>query len=509
MMRFFLIIILVAAVRDIHAQYFQFTQYDLTPQRVNPAMIANSDFASLRLLYRNQATAAGFHLTSNNIDASYPLINKQGKRWSGVGISFMDDRSGYAGIYNTQEFGLSYAANVNLRRDQTLSLGLKSVYQKRRIDIDGLYTGAQYVEDRGFNPGLYNGENTGGILRNSYLTFSAGMYWQKEDNNGERLMYAGFSFFDFNEPDEAFLGTASELKSSYSGFFGFEAWRKNKIRLLPEVLVSGGRARTVVNGGLVTRFQAQKDQHFDIITRYRLGRSGIVGFVMQRKKASVGFTYDFPVGSNTMANTGAFEIGVQLRELVFRRQKNVLSPGPFIKKNREHKVGMVKPTSLADTIRFVGARNTTTRSSSEKEVNKLSERLKQKQDSLVRSGFAGDVKHEPLVLEKATLYFNFDFGSTDLNEEATRYFDNLAGALIDNPALKIKLVGHTDNVGSDRFNLKLSLERARSIKEYLIKKGVAPERILDEGKGMREPLNKNLTGEDRAKNRRVEMTILY
>ena len=75
--------------------------------------------------------------------------------------------------------------------------------------------------------------------------------------------------------------------------------------------------------------------------------------------------------------------------------------------------------------------------------------------------------------------------------------------------MNIKLVGHTDNVGSEKFNFKLSLYRAQTMRDYLIEKGVDEGRVVAEGRGMKEPLNENKTEEDRAKNRRVEMTILY
>jgi OOP family OmpA-OmpF porin len=77
------------------------------------------------------------------------------------------------------------------------------------------------------------------------------------------------------------------------------------------------------------------------------------------------------------------------------------------------------------------------------------------------------------------------------------------------PLLKIKLVGHTDNVGSQKFNLKLSRERAETMKTYLVGKGVDPQKILVEGQGMEQPLNDNSSEEKRARNRRVELTIFY
>ena len=140
--------------------------------------------------------------------------------------------------------------------------------------------------------------------------------------------------------------------------------------------------------------------------------------------------------------------------------------------------------------------------------NDLSVRLKQKQDSVRASADVGNIQHEPLVLERATLDFNFDFNSAAVNQKTAVYLDDLAKALNDNPELQIKLVGHTDNIGSEKFNLKLSQYRAQTMKDYLVSKGVAAARISVEGKGMKEPLNDNSTDVKRALNRRVELTII-
>src|SRR5688572_10585157 len=171
-------------------QYFQFSQYNFTPQRINPAQVANSNYAALSVNHRNQATDGGFHLTSNILNVSYPLISRAGRRWSGIGVTFMDDRSGQAGLFNTQEAGLSYALNVFLAKYQTFSLGVKALYQSRKIDLGGLYTGAQYIPDRGFSESLSSGENAGQYNTN-FVTFSTGLYWQKVDKEGTKLAYWG------------------------------------------------------------------------------------------------------------------------------------------------------------------------------------------------------------------------------------------------------------------------------------------------------------------------------
>src|SRR5690349_19271573 len=106
-MRFLLIVFFCIAGFAARGQYFQFSQYNFTKQRINPAYVASSNYASVSVLSRDQATDGGFHLNSNFINASYPFIaRKSGKRWSGIGLSVMDDRSGSAGIFNTQEAAL-------------------------------------------------------------------------------------------------------------------------------------------------------------------------------------------------------------------------------------------------------------------------------------------------------------------------------------------------------------------------------------------------------------------
>jgi outer membrane protein OmpA-like peptidoglycan-associated protein len=77
-----------------------------------------------------------------------------------------------------------------------------------------------------------------------------------------------------------------------------------------------------------------------------------------------------------------------------------------------------------------------------------------------------------------------------------------------NPAIEIEMSAHTDSKGSDDYNFKLSDERARSVREYILSKGIAASRIQSKGYGERKPVAPNDTDENRQLNRRVEFTIL-
>jgi type IX secretion system PorP/SprF family membrane protein len=498
------------------AQYFQFSQYNFTPQRINPALVASSDYASLSFVYRNQGTDGGFHLSSNSLNVSYPLVKKNGGRWSGVGLSFMDDRSGKAGLFNTQEVGLSYAVNVDVAKFQSVSLGVRALYKSSKFNLDGLYTGSQYIPDRGFDESISSGENLG-QLTNGFMTFAAGLYWQQTDRLGNTIARLGFSFFDINKPEDSFLEPASQLNTTSVAELSFRIYQRGNMGIYPEILYTRSAANNVVNAGAVLRCDLENNTrketpHVDLIAKYVFGRSGILGFQYHNEVLSLGFTYDFPMTADNVANTGAFEIGLALRKLVVKKKGNRDEKDPKAAPNQTGQKPQGKKLGATVGVRKPPTPKPSADTSKVKTTAKeedMSTRLRQKQDSVITAANAGNLKHEPLILEKATLHFNFEFNSTTLDEETTDYLDELAKALIDNPELKIKLVGHTDNVGSEKFNQRLSLNRAQNLKDYLVEKGVDTTRIAADGKGMKEPLNNNETEEDRARNRRVELTILY
>jgi type IX secretion system PorP/SprF family membrane protein len=495
------------------AQYFQYSQYNFSEQRINPAIVASSDYASLGLLYRNQAAGGNINLKSSLFSAAYPLMShKTGMRWSGVGVSLMDDRSG--GIFSTQEMSLSYAVNIFLSRFQSLSLGFKGLYQRRNVNLDGLYTGSQYIPDRGFDGSIANGENIQ-FLRSNYLTFSSGLYWQQTNRDGERVAYWSVSFFDFNKPEDSFLGIQTHLNSTFIAGGAVRVYDSRELAFSPEVLLTHNASNTVVNLGGITTYRLnprpkQVSDRIDVITKYVIGRSGIVGLQLHRENFSIGCSYDFPVLRRNFGNLGAFEVGVVLRKLVapkIRKKQVAKKKTPEVQKREAKPVTQTAPRKPAGVKPPVTTKDST--AIAQKKKPDLKTTLQHKQDSVVASAEAGHPRYQPLVIEKIMLHFNFEFNSSELDETSKRYLEDLATALQENGHLRIRLTGHTDNIGSAKFNQRLSLFRAETIKEYLVEKGIDPLRIDTEGKGLTEPLNENKTEDDRRKNRRVELTILY
>ena len=102
----------------------------------------------------------------------------------------------------------------------------------------------------------------------------------------------------------------------------------------------------------------------------------------------------------------------------------------------------------------------------------------------------------------------FDFDKSVIKPEGKAKLDDLVGKVKAINLEVIIAVGHTDSVGSDAYNQKLSLRRSQAVKAYLVSKGIDKTRIYTEGKGEKQPVADNKTKEGRAKNRRVEIEVV-
>ena len=97
----------------------------------------------------------------------------------------------------------------------------------------------------------------------------------------------------------------------------------------------------------------------------------------------------------------------------------------------------------------------------------------------------------------------FDFDESDIKPEFKPMFDNAVHVLNLNPNLTVEIQGHTDDIGKEEYNLKLSENRAQEVKKYLVKQGIDPSRLTIKGFGKSNPAETNDTEEGRAYNRRV------
>ena len=99
---------------------------------------------------------------------------------------------------------------------------------------------------------------------------------------------------------------------------------------------------------------------------------------------------------------------------------------------------------------------------------------------------------------------NFDSGSAELTVNSMKILDNVAEKIEKFPGVEVEIRGYTDNTGSYQGNVNISQRRADTVKEYLLRHGIASYRIITRGYGPENPIAPNNTREGRAKNRRIE-----
>jgi len=119
----------------------------------------------------------------------------------------------------------------------------------------------------------------------------------------------------------------------------------------------------------------------------------------------------------------------------------------------------------------------------------------------------------PEILEKERREFEFqpiyfDHDESEIKEEFQDYLNKMARMLDAMPDLRLKVIGHTDAVGTDEYNMGLSERRARAIKAYFLSRGIVPEKLEVDFKGKRMPVDTNKTPEGKQRNRRVDFKFI-
>lgn len=140
--------------------------------------------------------------------------------------------------------------------------------------------------------------------------------------------------------------------------------------------------------------------------------------------------------------------------------------------------------------------------------NYLDQQEAQLQEDLAGSGIEIDNQGDQLVLTGDSSAIEFGFDSATLTSRARTQVATIADTLVAYPETRIEVVGHTDSVGSDSYNMALSERRAVSVLDVLEANGVTSDRLTAFAAGENEPVASNATEAGRAQNRRVEITII-
>jgi len=101
----------------------------------------------------------------------------------------------------------------------------------------------------------------------------------------------------------------------------------------------------------------------------------------------------------------------------------------------------------------------------------------------------------------------FDTGKYTLKPGAREKLAKIGGIVLAHPGLKLQIEGHTDSIGGDEYNQRLSEDRANSVRDYLVSQGVPADAVTARGFGKTQPVTDNSTAAGRQQNRRVELVV--
>ena len=479
---------LISAAQDTH-----FTQTRAVPLQTNPAQLATDNHATLMLNHRRQQFLEDVSLQSTVITGKYPLI-RQGtnERWGGVGLTLLNDYSDDTQLFRRTQLEAAFAYNTALAPRTYLSGGFQGGYHQQRFSADGVTTGSQYVRNQGFDPNMGIGEPLIDA-RSDYWNLGVGLQLYRTDARQETMTYLGAAVHRAQQPSGSFLGSEYRLARRYVVQGGQRVFDNRTWTITPNVLWVCEGASNLLRAGANYRYHFKNSNPLDPLqsgsidfgTYYTDAKAIALSLQFNQPYFSAGFSYD--IGTSGQAVQNATELTLAIRKTISRRKST--------KVIRDYSVGEVR--------KFYEDRPTPT---PRKTKSSVSENRSSTVDSETNELADANV-HRQAVVFSLKKTFKFAFDDASLTADAKAYFDDFVGLMQVNPDLKLKVIGHTDNVGKERINLKVSLARAQSVKDYLVAQGVNSERISVVGMGAAEPAVPNDTAANRAKNRRVELII--
>ena len=492
MYKFTLYFLLLGLPLITSAQETYFTQTHAVPLQINPAQIATDNHATLMLDYRRQQFLEDVSLQSTVITGKYPLIKTgTNERWGGIGLTLLNDYSDDTQLFRRTQLEAAFAYNATLAPRTYLSGGFQGGYHQQRFSTDGITTGRQYVRNRGFDPSADTGEPLMDV-RSDYWNLGVGWQLYRTDVRQEATTYLGAAVHRAQQPSGSFLGSDYRLARRYVVQGGQRVFDNRQWTITPNVLWMREGSQNLLRAGANYRYHFKNNNPLDPLqsgsvdfgTYYTDAKAIALSLQFSQPSFSAGFSYDIGTSGQVMQN--ATELTLAIRKTINRRQPT--------KVVRDYSVGEVRKFYEKKPAAYP----------KKAETYSGEDQLIVEDATVNHQNTSGGGSSVAFSLKKT---FEFAFDDASLTPEAQAYFDDFVGLMRMNPNLKLKVIGHTDNVGKERINLRVSRARAQSVKDYLVAQGIDKGRIIAEGVGAAEPIVPNDTAANRAKNRRVELIV--
>lgn len=535
---YLIILLILLSVGSLKAQDLAFSQFYHTPFLTNPALLVKDHQMRIFLNFRNQSIGAGDNLSTPMASLVYPFgLRKGATPKLGFGFSFINDNA--AELLTTNGLIFSGVYHQKLGSQILISLGALGGIFQRRIAIEKITTDNQYLlgffnPDAGINEDLFN---TSAV----YLTASLGAAFTLKDVFERDKLTFGLSFNHFNEPQVALFkenssSTQTIIPRNITFTGSFYHYPHDRITWMPSFRWIYRLNTHLLNLGSMVKFSFSSDRNLlkngdvHVGLWYNTNKALVTAFEFHQPRYWIALSYDLSIGlkKQTFSNQGVFEMTLGLK--IPRKIKpdvpleDTLAPPPntlvklpirdsliqenlydlFMSQN-------LKPKRLPEEY-FRNLENDEPTSFSpqlDTVLIKVRRIEKNKPDTLIiqslkQIGFILS-KEDKTILNKKV---RFDLNSDTFSGEYRRNLDEIAEVLQKNKTMHLLIVGHTCNVGDATENQELSLTRALAVKEYLIQKGVNPERLKVKGMGASFPLVPNDSEYNRNINRRVEFKVI-
>ena len=381
----------------------------------------------------------------------------------GLGANVLLDQ---IGMYQNMSASGSVAYGFNFAKFHTIRLGLSAGYFQTRLDPTGAiaFDNADVIVN-------------GGIQSSSALSTDAGILYKFKRfqiSFASQQLFETRSNFNYSQLD------GYGLKRHFTGFTSYEFLLNKRLSLTPSVLYKS------ISNNHQLDFNADLNYN-DFISgglgyRMDVGLIGRIG-VNIRKLFFIGYAYVVPMQNIASYSGGSHEIALGLK---FCKKKKEEFPN-------EHLTDVEPISRSVDTVKIV-----------EYTVDTL---IVERVDTVfIERPMASDVEvKEALVM--ASEHLEFENDKSIILKKSYGDLEALTNLLLIREELNISLSGHTDNNGTEAYNMRLSENRVKAVKKFLMANGVDGNRIKTSHFGESKPISDNKTEEGRSKNRRVEMEV--
>ena len=476
------------------AQFAQYSMHEFASTRTNPAYGPLDEYFSGSLIFRNQQMGPGSTFNTSHLQVNYPVEYARNLRAAFM-INVLDDRFGIAGIYRNNQLGASYSMNLQISDYSFLGLGARLGYRRSFVSLNGLNTGSQFVQDRGFVSGSQN--EPLGDFRASYVSGDLGFHWQVTDKDLKKILDVGVALYDVNKPDVSFYEAENQLKHTWILHSEFRVYNNERLKVFPGMfLTTTGQSRTA-QLGLRTAYllgNGRDRNQVELLTRYWTQGVLSTGITYGNDRYSIGCANDLSV--NGSGYSDGFEVAVTLKRLTSPRRSRRLNSRFHAYRRR------ARQSSDDDSLSIIPKE--------EQQVDQDS--VEVKDDSSKNSVLTinpGQVSHIRPIEISDTVRFHFPTNKSLIDENTKEALNVILSFLFENEYVQVTLTGHTDDVGKKGYNYKLGQKRAEEVADYLLSYGVSIDRIKLRSMGEDDPLVPNDTAINRAKNRRVDVSFSF